>query len=143
MTFVISVSRVEKVVNLDKYIPYTLDRFREIDVKFVFLRAGAVRWYCPRAKNEKRQTAVRIRYPYRCFLLESLCQNGTARMPSPTKENAILHAFVLAWFSRLYRQPENPVLTNGILDFDRNINTFRRPGTLPALLPAPRQPADP
>ena len=73
----------------------------------MFLRAGAVRWYCPRAKDEKRQTAVRIRYPYRCFLLVSLCQNGTARMPSPTKENAILHTFVLAWFSRFYRQSEN------------------------------------
>ena len=62
------------------------------------------RQLCPRAKNEKRLTAVRIRYPYRCFLLESLCQNGTARMPSLTREKATLHTFVLAWFSRLYRQ---------------------------------------
>ena len=65
------------------------------------------RQLCPRAKDEKRQTAARIRYPYRCFLLVSLCQNGTARMPSPTKENAILHTFILAWFSRFYRQSEN------------------------------------
>ena len=86
--------------------PYTLDRLREIEVNFVFLRAGAVRGYCPRAKNEKRRTAVRISNPYRCFFVRSLRQNGTAKTPSPTKENAMLHTFILAWFTRLYRQSE-------------------------------------
>ena len=34
------------------------DRLREMELNFVFLRAGAVRRYRPRAKNEKRQNSL-------------------------------------------------------------------------------------
>ena len=92
----ISLQRVEKVVNLEKYVPLHAGQTSRNRDEFRFLASGSCTRVLPRAKNEKRQTAVRIRYPYRCFWLESLCQNGTAGMPSPTKENAMLRTFVLA-----------------------------------------------
>ena len=46
-----------KGVHLEKMQFYTLRRLREIELNFVFLRAGAVQRYCPRAKNGKRNAA--------------------------------------------------------------------------------------
>ena len=48
--------RVEKVLMQKIALPCTLRRLREIELNFVFLRAGAVQWYCPPSKKTESAT---------------------------------------------------------------------------------------
>ena len=53
-------------------------RLREMELNFVFLRVGAVRWYRPRAKNGKRQNSLGFN-AQGCF--QSLRQHGVLLPP--------------------------------------------------------------
>ena len=76
-------------------------RLREMELNFVFLRVGAVRWYRPRAKNGKRQKCLGL--VQGIFHMVSTLQHFYGEHSSPLRAN-YFSKFILAWFSPLYRQ---------------------------------------
>ena len=72
-----------------------------MELNFVFLRVGAVRRYCLRAKNEKRQKRHKFNIYAAFNIVKSLKTSGLA-LQAPTSRFYYLN--ILAWFRPLYQQ---------------------------------------
>ena len=59
----------------------------EMELNFVFLRAGAVRLYRPRAKNEKRQKRIELDVQY-AFIIPSV----TCGASSPCIKGSLIYS---------------------------------------------------